>query len=230
VKRIRTHLSYANVMSTIAVFLVLGGGAAIAAKQLVPKKSVGTKQLKPNAVTTAKIKKNAVTKAKIKAGAVDGTKIADGSIKQSEVDVASMPFSQIVHQARGGVTVPLSGGYPLGGYTQPAGRTDTYVGVLDVTFEPGCEPPRTITAYLSVDPSNPAAPPSEADIAGVGIVQDEAGGTVTKRINIGPYINSVQFKPATAVNHTLSLYGGVSCKSGSGAHATAAAIDVIGIR
>jgi hypothetical protein len=52
-------------MSSIAVFLVLGGGAAFAAVKL-GKNSVGTKQLKANSVTTAKIKKNAVTGAKVK--------------------------------------------------------------------------------------------------------------------------------------------------------------------
>jgi hypothetical protein len=51
-------------MSSIAVFLVLGGAAAFAATQL-PKNSVGSKQLKKNAVTTAKIKKGAVTGAKV---------------------------------------------------------------------------------------------------------------------------------------------------------------------
>jgi hypothetical protein len=62
VKQIRKRLTYANVMSSIAVFLVFGG-AAFAAAQL-PKNSVGTKQLKKNAVATAKIKNNAVTGAK----------------------------------------------------------------------------------------------------------------------------------------------------------------------
>jgi hypothetical protein len=50
-------------MSSIAVFLVLGG-AAFAASQL-PKNSVGAKQLKKNAVTTAKIKNGAVTGSKV---------------------------------------------------------------------------------------------------------------------------------------------------------------------
>jgi hypothetical protein len=65
VKRVRKRLTYANVMSSIAVFLVLGGGAAFAATKLA-KNSVGTKQLKNNAVTTKKIKNNAVTGAKVK--------------------------------------------------------------------------------------------------------------------------------------------------------------------
>ncbi len=81
-KQIRKRLTYANVMSSIAVFIVLGG-AAIAASQL-PKNSVGTKQLKNNAVTTKKIKKNAVTTAKIKDSAVDGAKVKDGSITAAD--------------------------------------------------------------------------------------------------------------------------------------------------
>jgi hypothetical protein len=52
-------------MSSIAVFLVLGGATALAAGQL-GKNTVGTKQLKNNAVTTAKIKKEAVTGPKLK--------------------------------------------------------------------------------------------------------------------------------------------------------------------
>ena len=54
--QIRKKLTYANVMSTIAVFLMLGSGAAFAASQLA-KNSVGPKQLKKNAVTAAKLKK-----------------------------------------------------------------------------------------------------------------------------------------------------------------------------
>ena len=45
---IRKRLTYANVMSSIAVFLVLGSATAFAAQQL-GKKTVGTKQLKANA-------------------------------------------------------------------------------------------------------------------------------------------------------------------------------------
>jgi len=74
VKKICKRLTYANVMSSIAVFLVLGGASALAASHL-GKNSVGSKQLKKNAVTTAKIKNNAVTTSKIKNGAVSGAKI-----------------------------------------------------------------------------------------------------------------------------------------------------------
>ena len=51
----RRHLTYANVVASLALFLALGG-AAFAATQL-PRNSVGTGQLKPEAVTAGKIAK-----------------------------------------------------------------------------------------------------------------------------------------------------------------------------
>ncbi len=64
---VRKRLTYANVMSSIAVFLVVAGGSAFAASQLA-KESVGTKQLKKEAVSLAKIKKAAVTSLQGKTG------------------------------------------------------------------------------------------------------------------------------------------------------------------
>jgi hypothetical protein len=52
---LRRHLTYANVVASLALFLALGG-AAFAATQL-PRNSVGTGQLKPEAVTSGKIAK-----------------------------------------------------------------------------------------------------------------------------------------------------------------------------
>ena len=40
--KLRTKLTYSNVVATLALFLALGGGAAIAANQLA-KNSVGAK-------------------------------------------------------------------------------------------------------------------------------------------------------------------------------------------
>jgi hypothetical protein len=57
-KSVRKRLTYANVMSSLAVFLVVAGGTAFAASQL-GKETVGTKQLKKEAVSLAKIKKAA---------------------------------------------------------------------------------------------------------------------------------------------------------------------------
>jgi hypothetical protein len=55
VKRIaRPRLTYANIVSTLCLFLLLAGGTALAANQLA-KNSVGTKQIKNGAVTQQKI-------------------------------------------------------------------------------------------------------------------------------------------------------------------------------
>jgi hypothetical protein len=55
---VRRRLTYANVMATVAVFLALGGGA-YAATQL-PDRSVGTRQLRRDAVTRSRLADDSV--------------------------------------------------------------------------------------------------------------------------------------------------------------------------
>jgi len=74
VQQIRKRLTYANVMSSIAVFLVLGGASAYAAKK------IGSHELRGGAVTTAKIKRNAITRSKVKASAISTAKIAPAAV------------------------------------------------------------------------------------------------------------------------------------------------------
>jgi hypothetical protein len=52
-QRIRSRLTYANAMATVAVFVALGGVGYAAAK--LPRNSVGARQLKKEAVTPAKL-------------------------------------------------------------------------------------------------------------------------------------------------------------------------------
>jgi hypothetical protein len=96
--QIRKRLTYANVMSSIAVFLLLGGATAFAAGHL-GKNTVGTKQLKKNAVTTAKIKKNAVNAAKIKAGSVDGSKLGAGAVTGEKLANDAVTTEKIANDA-----------------------------------------------------------------------------------------------------------------------------------
>jgi hypothetical protein len=64
--KIKSRITYANVTSTLAVFIVLGGGAYAAST--LPKNSVGSKQIKKNAVTSAKVKNGTLTVKDAKAG------------------------------------------------------------------------------------------------------------------------------------------------------------------
>jgi hypothetical protein len=70
-QRVRAKLTYSNVMVTVLALIVLGGGTAFAAKQMLPKNSVGAKQLKNSAVTGAKIKNGAVSAAKLAPGTIN---------------------------------------------------------------------------------------------------------------------------------------------------------------
>lgn len=79
VARLRSRLTYANVMSTIAVFVALGGGAYALS---VPKNSIGSRQLKRNAVTSPKIRSNAVTSAKVANRSLKAEDLAPGVIPQ----------------------------------------------------------------------------------------------------------------------------------------------------
>jgi hypothetical protein len=62
-KRPSSKLTYANVVATLALFLVLAGGSAFAASQMLPKNSVGSKQIKKGAVTPVKL--STASKAKL---------------------------------------------------------------------------------------------------------------------------------------------------------------------
>ena len=78
-KQIKKRLTYANVMSSIAVFLVLGGATAFAATK------IGSGQIKANAVKTGKIAKEAVTTSKLKNESVATTKIANGAVTTAKI-------------------------------------------------------------------------------------------------------------------------------------------------
>jgi hypothetical protein len=239
---IARRLTYANVVSTLALFLVLAGGAAIAAK--VPKKSVGPSQLKANAVTTAKIKansvttrkikRNAVANAKIKDGAIEGAKIADGSVGLTDLDANSLPFSRVVRKARGSSTLAVTEGfkiYPLGdaNYTQGPSENNSFIGALDVTFSAECKAPREVTAYLLLDAANPTTPEDHEKVAG-GSVADLAGlGVLARRVELGPFggATASRFEPGTSRSRRLSLVVSGKCETGSGISATFGGVNVI---
>ncbi len=93
-KQVRRHLTYANVMSSLAVFLILGGATAFAAVQ-----KIGANEIKANSIKTGKIVKEAVTAGKIKNAAVTEGKLADGAVTTNKLADNAVTAPKIAKEA-----------------------------------------------------------------------------------------------------------------------------------
>jgi hypothetical protein len=103
-RSLRPHLTYANVMSTIAVVLALGGATALAAGHL-KKNSVNSKAIKNGAVKTADLKNSAVTTGKLGNNAVDTGKIAANAISTGKIDAKAVTGGKIAADTVTGANV-----------------------------------------------------------------------------------------------------------------------------
>jgi hypothetical protein len=91
VARLRSRLTYANVMSTIAVFVALGGGAYALS---VPKNSIGSRQLKRNAVTSPKIRNRSLKREDLAPGVIPRPTVLGGA-RATDTDPAPTPGALI---------------------------------------------------------------------------------------------------------------------------------------
>jgi hypothetical protein len=83
----RRHLTFANVASTVAVFVALAAGAWAAG---LPKNSVKSRQIKDGAVHAQDIHTDAVTGPKILHGELVGGDFAPDSLTGSEIDESTL--------------------------------------------------------------------------------------------------------------------------------------------
>ncbi len=93
-KHLSKHLTFANAISCIALFVALSG-AAYAAKTTLGNKAVKTQNLANGSVTTLKLKGGSVTNLKLRNGAVTGNKIAPGTIGSSLLANGSVRSEQL---------------------------------------------------------------------------------------------------------------------------------------
>ena len=84
---LRSRLTYANVVSTLALALAVGGGTAYAASK------IGTSDIRYHAVTGAKVATNAITASKVKNSALSGADIRDNSIRGADVRAGTLEAS-----------------------------------------------------------------------------------------------------------------------------------------
>jgi hypothetical protein len=83
--RVRSHLSFANVVSLLALFVALSGGAYALT---IPKNSVGAKQLKRNSVGASKIKRGAVGSLQVRNGSLLSADFRAGQLPRGDMGPA----------------------------------------------------------------------------------------------------------------------------------------------
>jgi hypothetical protein len=165
VKQIRKRLTYANVMSSIAIFLVLGGATAFAASKIT------SKQLQSNSVTTAKIKKNAVTASKIKKNSITTSKVANGAITGAKLNLGTVGKVPSATNADHAITADSAGNAnTVNGQTVTkvfktfnAGQSGVVASIAGYTISATCE-----SANVDVLLTTPSSPASVAWAQGNG--------------------------------------------------------------
>jgi hypothetical protein len=78
-RKLRPHLTYANVAATLALVIAVGGGTAWAAQK------IRTRNIAYHAVTASKVNYNAITASKVKNGSLSGKEIRNSSIAAEDV-------------------------------------------------------------------------------------------------------------------------------------------------
>jgi hypothetical protein len=91
---LRRHLTYANVISTLALFLALGGGAVYAAGK------IGSSQIEKGAVGSKQLHNRGVKRQDIAGGSINGKKVSNESLTGKDVKEATLSIVPLAQDAR----------------------------------------------------------------------------------------------------------------------------------
>lgn len=113
----RPRLTYANVVSTAALFLALSGATAFAASK------IQAGDIAPGAVKTANVFKRAITTGKLAPGAVRSNQIADGAVGSLQIGAGAVAPSNLQFPVSF-VASPTGGSAPVTEGFEPYPLTD----------------------------------------------------------------------------------------------------------
>jgi hypothetical protein len=144
----RPRLTYANVVSTLAFFLALGGGAAFAAGKVhsgdIAHNAVRSANLAPGSVRTSKVFKRAIVSGKLAVGAVRSNQIADGAVSADQIGAgvvapSNLRFPVFYAASPKGGSSPVTNGlepYPLSdaSWAQNPGQINVVFGAAAATL------------------------------------------------------------------------------------------------
>jgi hypothetical protein len=131
-QKLRSHLTYANVMATVAVFLALGGAAAIAATSVctgglpcvnsddIIDGEVKNPDLATGAVGGAKLASNSVGTGKVVDNSLQGVDLLDGTVATADLAAGAVTPAKVG-------TIPAARAFAstLGGQTVASGQFQT---------------------------------------------------------------------------------------------------------
>lgn len=217
----KARLTYANVVSTVALFGVIAGGTAVA---LPGKGSVQANDLKKNAVKAAAIAAKAVRSAEVKDGSLRSEDVADLGLRYEDLGSNSVvarirssgpPLSSGDGGEANPVTVPLTGN----SWTQAANEIEVGFGEGSYTEPAACGNNGSLAVEMVID----------------GVLTDndffndaDPGTTGTEPfLRSRPYL----FEPGTATPHTAAIRIWDTCMN-AGENYTLNEIkaDIVGIR
>ena len=203
---LRSRLTYANVVGTLALFIAIGGGTVYAALEL-GKNSVKSKNIAKGAVKTADLGRKAVTSPKLKDGTIKVEDIAAGVIPKLDADVTGSATAG----PQGGVNTNATSPLPLSGttsFTPGAGDVSAVAAEGRFTIAATsaglyCSP--AVRVLVNGEPSRIFVTPESGEDSTAPV---QAFG----RDAAGPY---GLVDPGTPLNITAELSGDTECTAGS---------------
>ena len=195
-QRIRSHLSFANVISLIALFAALGGSAYAAG---LAKNSVGAKQIKKNAVRAVEIKRNAVSASEIRSSAVASGDIADNGVGGADLADNSVASGELSDNSVGSGELSdnsVGSGELADGSVSSGEIVDGSIAFTDLS--PDAYSPRAFARVGSTGILDAGAPPQNKNIVQANVQHDAVAGATTT----GPGVycfGGLPFTPRTAV-------------------------------
>lgn len=195
------RLSYANVVSTIALFVVIAGGTALA---LPGKGSVKANDLKKNAVRAPAIAGAAVGAAEIADGSVSGADVADRGLGYEDLGsnsvVARIRSTGAINSGDGGQANPVSIALSGNTWTQAANEVDVAFGEATYTQPPACGNNGSLRVDFLLD----------GEVVDTDFFSDSTapGATLTEPALVSrPYL----FEPGVEKSRTLTMRASDSC-------------------
>ena len=177
--RLRSHLTFANVVACLALFVALGGSSVAAVS--LSKNSVGPKQLKKGAVHNSDLGKNAVTSTKVKNRSLLRRDFKTGQLHAGPRGAQGAP-GKTGNPGKNGepatklfATVYANGALGYGkGVVDSSGSGGTY----HVTFN---RPITNCAAVVTVGVGDP----TDASVA-----HYDSGATATAAVGVGPFVGN----------------------------------------